>query len=305
MIISSLLMVATLAFNGAAVIFLVLWSYDRIAKFVREQTTEYVAWLQQQLDLQFIEISATRASAIVVGSALGFALIGILLTIGQPFTPMGFAVRLVVIPFLALGPFGIPVGWSLPRYVVRVMWNQRVKKFDDEMMDALTLMSNALKSGLSLIQSMDMVVREMEGRPVSQEFSLVLRQQQLGMPFNDSLNKLEERMSTENTRIIVTAITILRETGGNLSETFDTIAYTIRERKKVEGKISALTAQGIMQGIIIFCMPFVLGVILYVMDPVLISRMWQTNVGLFFLALMLVFQGFGGWLMKKVVTIEV
>ena len=145
----------------------------------------------------------------------------------------------------------------------------------------------------------------MDGQPVSQEFSLVLRQQQLGMPFNDSLLKLEERMTTENTRIVVTAISILRETGGNLSETFDTIAFTIRERKKVEGKISAMTAQGIMQGAIIFAMPFVLGLILYVMDPVLISRLWQTNIGLIFMGIMLLFQGFGGWLMKKVTEIEV
>lgn len=305
MIVSSVLMVAALASTGAAIFLFIFWAWDGLARRFREQTTEYVAWLQEQLDLQFIDISTTRASGLIVGSSLVFALIGIVLTSGAEFDIAGVILRIVVISFLAIGPFRIPVGWNLPRYVVKLMWERRIKKFDDQMMDALTLMSNGLKSGLSLLQSMDMVVREMEGEPVSQELSLVLRQQQLGMPFNDSLLKLEERMTTENTRIVVTAISILRETGGNLSETFDTIAFTIRERKKVEGKIDAMTAQGIMQGAIIFAMPFVLSTILYVMDPVLISRLWETNIGLFFMAVMLLFQGFGGWLMVKVTEVEV
>lgn len=302
---SNLMTVVTLALTGAAVFFFVWWAYEGLAKKFREQTTDYVQWLQEQLDLQFIRLSSTRAVVMIVASAVTFALIGLILTANQPYDAVGILVRIIVVSLLVYGPFGAPLGWNLPRFVVGFMWNRRVKKFDDQMMDALTLMSNALKSGLSLIQSMDMVVKEMDGQPVSQEFSLVLRQQQLGMPFADSLKKLEERMETENTQIVVTAINILRETGGNLSETFDTIAATIRERKKVEGRISALTAQGIMQGAIIFAMPFVLGIILYVMDPVLIGRMWETKIGLVFIGMMVALQIGGGFIMQKMVTIDV
>ena len=299
------LMLASMVMMAASVFFLVLGSYEKITQKLREYTTEYVKWMQEALDQQFVEVSAGRCVAYIVGSSALFAAFGLLLLAAKPYDITWNIVRLFVCGFLAAGPFKLPIGWNLPRAVVQWMWNRRVSKFDDQLMEGLTLMSNALKSGLSLLQSMDMVVREMDGEPVSQEFSLVLRQQQLGMSLNDSLGKLEERMNTENARIVVTAIAILRETGGNLSETFDTIAYTIRERKKVQGKIEALTAMGIMQGAVIFAMPFVLGAILYFMDPVLISRMWQTNLGLVFMFIMIGLQAGGAWLMKQVIQIEV
>jgi tight adherence protein B len=198
----------------------------------------------------------------------------------------------------------LPVGWTLPRKILNFMWRRRVRQFDEQMLDGLTFLSNSLKSGLSLLQAIDMIVQELPN-PLSQEWALVMSQQKLGVRIDEALSNLEKRIGSEDVQIIVTSITILRESGGNLAEVFDTIAYTVRERRKVEGKIEAMTAQGVMQGIIIVAMPIVLGGILWMIDPFLISRLWTTVIGWVMLIFMFMLQFAGGWMIKKIVTIEV
>jgi len=196
------------------------------------------------------------------------------------------------------------VGYRVPRWIMKWVWNRRVNTFSEQMLDALTFMSNGLKSGLSLVQCMDMVREELPN-PVSQEFGLVMSEQRLGVPLEDALINLEDRIGTEDLQIMVTSINILRQSGGNLSETFDTISFTIQERRKVQGRIKTLTAQGISQGVIIVILPFVLGAVLYVMDGELIERLWTTGLGWAMLAVMLFLQILGAFLIKRIVTIEV
>ncbi len=295
---SFVLWVGALLSTALAVFLFFFAVYESLRDSARLKVDIYADWVREQLDSMFIELSKKQCTVLVLTSLIGMAVLPILLLWNKDYTWGWNVLRLLLIVGLGY------LGWRLPRIVLRYMWNRRVAKFDEQMLDALTLMSNALKAGLSFIQAMDTVVKELPN-PISQEFGLVLRHQQLGGGVNESLEALERRMGSEDVRIIVTAIMILRDTGGNLSETFDTIAYTIRERKKVKGKIAALTTQGVMQGIIIFCMPFVLGLILYIMDSELISRMWTTVLGIILIAIMLILQGIGGLIMKKVVTIEV
>ena len=225
------------------------------------------------------------------------------MTAGLPYSPGYHFLRVVVCLVLVVGP-GMPMGYNLPRFVVRNMWERRVSNFQLQMLDALSFMSNGLKSGLSLVQCMDMVREELPA-PVSQEFGLVLSEQRLGVPLEDALLNLEERIGTEDVQIMVTSVNILRQSGGNLSETFDTISGTIRERRKVEGRIKTLTAQGVSQGVIIVALPFVLGTILWVMDPQLIERLWKTWMGWGMLAVMLGLQAVGAFLIRKIVQIRV
>jgi tight adherence protein B len=293
-----ILMAGSLLLTAVAVFTFCIGLYEAFWDNVSARCNSYAEWMHTSLDGMFIDIPQRRCLQLLLGTMALFTIAFQALMISKEWTIWWILLRIVLLPI------SLKLGWELPRMIVNFLWQRRLTRFDDQMLDALTLMSSALKAGLSFIQAMDTVVREMPN-PIGQEFGLVLRHQQLGGTVNESLQQLERRMTTEDVRIIVTAILILRDTGGNLSETFDTMAFTIRERKKVKGKIQALTAQGIMQGIIIFCMPFVLGIILYVMDPVLISRMWQTVVGMVFLGIMAVLQILGGWLMKKMVTIEV
>jgi tight adherence protein B len=277
------------------------WFGDRF----EAATNGYVRWMVSMFDRMFVEVKTTWCVASIVTSVLVFGAAGWLLTTGIPYTPWGYnLIRLVVIGTLVVGPFGLPTGYGLPRYVVNTLWERRIDAFEDQLLDALTFMSNGLKSGLSLLQAMDMVREELPD-PISQEFALALNEQRLGVPLEDSLLALEKRVGTEDIQIVVTSINILRQSGGNLSETFDTVAETIRERKKVQGRIRSLTAQGVAQGVIIVAMPFVLGFILWMMDHALISRLWTTWLGWILIFVMLSLQVVGGWMIKRIVKVQV
>jgi tight adherence protein B len=195
-------------------------------------------------------------------------------------------------------------GWSLPLLIVKFLYDRRCTQFVDQMVDGLTIMANGIKSGSNSMQSMERVI-EIMGNPISQEFRQVVTQHQFGQSFEDALLDLGERIPRPDVQMFVTAINILKETGGNLAETFETIVTTIRERQKVEKKIQALTAQGLMQGLIITMIPFILAAVLLIIDPNYVKPMFNTTLGLVLIFAMLGLQIIGGVLIKKIVTIKV
>ena len=288
---------------GAGFMF-VLGSHDWFARKLRENTTEYVAWMVTMFDRMFLTVTARQCVIMIASSTFFTGAIMFWLTGGLTGAIWKWMIRLTIIGIMMYGPWKVPCGWTLPRKILNFMWRRRVKQFDEQMLDGLTFLSNSLKSGLSLLQAIDMIVQELPN-PLSQEWALVMSQQKLGVRIDEALANLEKRIGSEDIQIIITSITILRESGGNLAEVFDTIAYTVRERRKVEGKIEAMTAQGVMQGIIIVLMPIVLGAILYMIDPYLISRLWTTVLGWVMLIFMFALQFAGGWMIMKIVTIEV
>jgi len=196
------------------------------------------------------------------------------------------------------------VGWSLPLIIVKAMYEKRCDKFTDQLVDGLTIMSNGIKSQTNVAQSMERVI-EIMGNPLRAEFQKVLAQQQLGSSFEDALIELGIRVPRPDVQMLVTAINILKETGGDLSQTFDNIVFTIRERQKLEKKIQALTAMGRFQGLIVTCIPFVLAIIFFFIDPQMIMPMFTTTLGLVLCAVMITLQVIGGFLIRKIVTIKV
>lgn len=220
----------------------------------------------------------------------------------------GFLVFLLFWPDISVGFFiGASVGiagFQLPQIVFKQLYEKRCDQFVDQMVDALTIMANGVKAGTNPQQSMQRVV-EIMGNPVSAEFSQVIAQTQFGQSFEEALTDLGERIPRPDVQMFVVAINILKETGGNLAETFQTIVTTIRERQKLEKKISAMTAQGIMQAIIVSSIPSVLLILFSSLDPTHVSVMFKTSWGLVLLALVLVLQIIGGVMIKKVVTIKV
>ncbi len=221
---------------------------------------------------------------------------------------LGFLFFMMAWPSVSVGAFlGISagiVGFQLPPFIFKSMYEKRCGVFVDQMVDALTIMANGVKSGSNPQQAMQRVV-EIMGNPVSAEFGQVIRQTQFGQSFEEALTDLGERIPRPDVQMFVTAINILKETGGNMSETFETIVSTIRERQKLEKKIAAMTAQGVMQGIIVTCIPFVLMGVFFFIDPTFIQPMFSTTLGLVLLAAMLGLQIMGGLMIKKVVTIKV
>jgi len=221
---------------------------------------------------------------------------------------VGFLFFLIAWPNVIAGLFlatasGI-AGFQLVPIVYKTLYERRCTQFTDQMVDALTIMANGIKSGSNPQQSMGRVV-EIMPNPVKAEFAQVMTQVQFGQSFEEALNDLGERIPRPDVQMFVTAINILKETGGNLAETFQTIVSTIRERQKLEKKISAMTAQGIMQGIIVSCIPFILGGVFFAVDPSYMKPMFNTTLGVILLVVMLGMQIIGGVVIRKIVTIKV
>jgi tight adherence protein B len=194
--------------------------------------------------------------------------------------------------------------WSVPKIFVRNLWEKRCSAFVNQMVDAMTLMSNGVKAGLSVQQCMERVVENMPN-PISQEFGLVLGQMRIGRSMAESLNELGMRIPRPDVQMFVTSVNILNETGGNLAETFGTITFTIRERQKIEKKIEALTAQGVTQGVIISMVPFLLMGVFYIIDPNYVNPLFTTALGLVALFMMITLQVIGGLMIRKMVKINV
>ena len=209
-----------------------------------------------------------------------------------------------IIVGLLFGAGAIVAGWTLPHLVIRNMYETRCNKFVDQMVDGLTIMANGIKTGTAPMQAMQRVT-EIMGAPIRNEFQQVITQTQFGQSLEDALIDLGERIPKPDVQMFVTAINILKETGGNMAETFETIVYVIRERQKVEKKIQAMTAQGLMQGLIVSMIPLVLVGVFFVIDPAFIMPMFNTTLGLVLCFVMLTLEIIGGLIIKKIVTIKV
>ena len=194
--------------------------------------------------------------------------------------------------------------WIIVRTVMQSIWNQYRSTLSHQLLDGMILMNNSMKAGLNVTQAMERVVDNIKG-PLSREFNLVLSKVSLGMNLNDSLIELMDRVNIPDVDIFVTSVNILRDTGGNLAETFSVLAETIRSRQKVQSKIKALTAQGMMQAKIIGAIPFVILGIMYFVQPEYTTILFTTVLGWVSLIFMLVLVIIGRYMMKKMATIDV
>lgn len=265
---------------------------DRIVNWLYQQSLGNREYVIRRLDIMFVEINKRRITGAMLMASFG---IGALVFVA--FWPN-------ILLGLTVGCILTFIGWQLPKRFVDAYYARRSSQFVDQMVDGLVLMSNGLKSGLSIPQAMKLVVDNMPN-PLSQEFELMLSQNTLGVSLEEVFNDLAKRIDYSDVQMFVTAVNILKDTGGNIAETFDTIAKTIRERIKVEKKIAAVTAQGVMQGTIITLTPFVLLIVFYFMDPNYISPMFKQTLGWIMLLIMLGLQIIGGLMIRRIVKIKV
>ncbi|MFH1017578.1 MAG: type II secretion system F family protein [Pseudomonadota bacterium] len=278
--------------TAAAVAFAAYFFYPRLESSARQRLSGYVAWVITTQDRMFQPVPKSKVYAILAASTGVCVLAGFLLSWGYGWLTVAFTLV-----------FGW-LGWSAPRVWINYRWQQRLKKFDEQLVDGLNLMANSLKSGLNLNQVIEVLVSEMP-IPISQEFGLVISQQKLGLSVDDALEKMLDRIPSDDLAVAIHSVLILRETGGDLSETFDVIAQTIRERRKVDGKIKAMTTQGKTQGFLLVMMPPGLGLALYYVNPDFLTPLFTTEKGLLMILAMVVLQVIGALWIKKIVTIDV
>ncbi|MCX6552470.1 MAG: type II secretion system F family protein [Acidobacteria bacterium] len=203
-----------------------------------------------------------------------------------------------------IGVLAASAGAAAPYAWVRYRLYLHKQAMDNQLVDVLILMANSLKSGLSLLQAVELGATESK-KPIVSEFEKVLKEVQLGQSIDHALMHMSERAALPDLEMAVHSIVTLRETGGNLSETFMTVAHTIVERKKVEGKIGSLTAQGLYQGFAMCAMPFIMGGMFYLMDPNYMNPMLTTGLGWAMWVAVIVLDSLGMWAILKIVDIDV
>lgn len=196
------------------------------------------------------------------------------------------------------------LGAGLPRLAWVVMRQRRAARLVQQLPDGLTMMAGSLRAGASLQNALDLLVRESPA-PLSQEFSLLLREQRLGVALEDSLHGMGQRLKMEEVDLFVSALTIAKEVGGNLSEVLERLSSALRAKAVMEGKIRALTAQGKLQGIIVGLLPIFLAGILYLMDPPAMVPLFTTLYGWGVMAAVAVLLLLGGVFIRKIVSIDV
>jgi tight adherence protein B len=192
----------------------------------------------------------------------------------------------------------------LPRWLYAALRARRLRLFEEQLPDALTMLSGALRAGLGLNAAIAQLVVEAKA-PLGQEFSLMLRQQRLGVTQEQSLNALARRIPTQTTVLAVSAMRIAAETGGGLAEMLERTAHTVRSRLQMEGKIAALTAQGKLQAWVVGLLPVALMLVLNRMEPEAMSLLWQSRIGWGALASMAFLEAMGVYLIRKISAIDV
>jgi tight adherence protein B len=226
-------------------------------------------------------------------------------------------VMLLLSPFISA--FGSPVflligalvGFLLPRFWLARRKNGRLGAFNKQLPDTITLIANALRAGSSFLQAIELVVRESRP-PISTEFGRVIREVNLGLPFDQALENMVRRVRSDDLELMATAISIQHQVGGNLAEILDSIAYTIRERVRIKGEIRTLTAQQRLSGYVVAGLPVGLAAFLFIAAPGFMEPMFDNRVSLIGLPAGVIILMVGGFMMfmgfmfiRKIVDIEV
>lgn len=192
----------------------------------------------------------------------------------------------------------------LPTIVYRTVRKNRLKRLEKQLPDGLAMISGAMRAGASLNIALEAMVNE-QPAPLSQEFELFLNEQRLGVDFEVSLKTMEKRIPLQDFSMLVTALLINREVGGNLAETMETLGETLRRKEMMEGKIEGLTAQGKLQGIVMTGLPIFLGVLLNFMEPEAMSKLWTTTIGWIVLTIVISMEAMGYFIINKITSIDV
>jgi tight adherence protein B len=195
-------------------------------------------------------------------------------------------------------------GMLAPKILLSVWKEIRSAQFDAQLMDALLLLGNSLKSGLDIIAGIERIAASMKP-PVSEEFSLVLNAYRLGTPLETGLMDLTQRINSKTLNTVVHAITIQRETGGNIIKTFDQLVLTIREEGKLQKKVNAITSQGRTQIFFLAGFPWALGLLFLFLSPDFMRPALVHPAGQMVLLFLIIWEIIGIFITRRIVQVDV
>jgi tight adherence protein B len=253
-------------------------------------------------ELARADLKLRPAEFVAAWIASPFVFVGVAFILGLVFEGLRNPIALALV---------FAAGAYFPRFYLKYRQGKRLKAFADQLPDTITLLANSLRAGSSFLQGVELVTREARP-PISEEFERVVREMNLGVALQPALNNLVRRVASEDLELMVTAINIQSQVGGNLATVLDSIAYTIRERIRIQGEIRTLTAMQRYSGYVITLLPVGLAGILFLVSPSYISRMLEPEPSLFGLPAGIVFflmggisMFFGYVLIRRIVDIKV
>jgi tight adherence protein B len=261
---------------------------------------DFGANLLRDLGAADLKLKPSEFLAIWAGAIVGLPILFFLL---------GFVVSSLQSPLMLL--LALFLGFLIPRFWLRRRKSSRLNAFNKQLPDTITLIANALRAGSSFLQAIELVVREARP-PINTEFGRVIREVNLGLPFDVALENMVRRVKSEDFELMATAIAIQHQVGGNLAEILDSIAFTIRERVRIKGEINTLTAQQRLSGYVVAGLPIGLAAILFVIAPSFFQPMFDKPpdllgipVGVILLVVGGVAMFIGFQVIRKIVDIEV
>lgn len=195
------------------------------------------------------------------------------------------------------------VGIVLGLLFLNIYISRRQQAFTNQLGDMLQMVSNAMRAGFSFLQAFELIAREMDA-PIGREVQKVVSEINVGATVDTALENMQKRVQSADFELVVTAVLIQRQVGGNLAQILDTIGATIEERVKVKREVKALTAQGRASGYLLSGLPFALGLILYTMNPDYLKPLWTETYGRMAIMLALVLQVIGFMVIRKIVDIK-
>ncbi len=259
-----------------------------VLQFVGGYRRRFIVRTEEKVESLYLGIRPERLWVMTLVSAGIGALLAGLVTGFQPV----FAVA------------GGVVGFMAPRFYLNLVERRRRKKFDTQLLEALPMISGAMKAGMSLMQAMERVTREM-GPPIRQEFAHALQENQVGKPITQALYDMKSRIRSDDLSVTVNAIGIAQQTGGVLSDLLLKLADMIRTRNRIRGKINSLSATGRLQGIVMVFMPWVMGLAMFILEPVMMRRMFTNPIGQITLVGIAGLEFVGWVVIRRLVSIDV
>jgi len=271
---------------AAAVFLLALLAFAVLRRAFEQYRARYVARSLRDLSDMFLFVEPRQLMLLNVAAMALLAALG--LWAGGPF---------LCAPAAALGFFAPALG-------VRVYRRRRLRRFEAQLTEALQQMANALRAGLTFRQAVEQAARDALP-PLAQEFGLYLKEVKLGVPADEALSAMAARVGSEDLELVAASTNLARQMGGNLAEMFETIAATVRERFRLEGKIRALTSQGKLQGIIVATLPLWVAAFLDWYRPDLLQPMFEHAYGYVLVAAIVLLEATGFVLIRRIVAVDV
>jgi len=281
--------------------------------------------IEERLGLESVETTVVAVRRSPLGDALNRALVrggmaadlatqlaraDIKLTVGEFLAAtvivmiLGGGVAYLLTRQVVAAVLACVVCFFAPRWYIAFLRGRRLRAFNDQLGDTINLMVNSLRAGYSVMQAMGAVAQEM-GTPISTEFGRVGQEVQLGLTLEQALSNMLRRVPSDDLDMMITAINVQREVGGNLAEVLDSVSHTIRERIRIKGEIRALTAQSRYSGYMVALVPVILAVVIYVIQPEFMSLLFTERCGWIMLGVAVVGIVAGFVVIGKIVNIDV